>query len=1258
MQAVTSEEGEGAWSATGEGTANRPPAASSVSFSGGTLGVGGSFAWHEAPPLGSGAFFSDPDSDALTYSAAAQHPALLGVSLTGAAGNAVLTANLLNQGSSKVTCTARDAYGGSVTRTATIGISAKVSRSIAEGSAAGTSVGAPVTGTPYNGAALTYSLTGNAASSGLFAIDSGTGQIKVATGATLDYDTDDTHREIEYLNGEVVAKFYRGKVQYTVSGHAAAIDVSIVVTDNVAPVITDPGDKTYAQGEAIPAFDVTVTDADGTPTVTVTGLPSGLSYGSGQVSGTVAQDAAVQDHTVTISADDGVNDAVSETFTVTVTDSSFAPVIVDPGDKTYAQGASITAFDITVTDADGDTPTVTVTGLPSGLSYASGQVSGTVAADATLQDYTVTISADDGSNAAVTETFTITVTDVSFAPVVTDPGDKSYAQGASITAFDITVTDADGDTPTVTVTGLPSGLSYASGQVSGTVAQDAAVQDHTVTISADDGSNAAVTETFTITVTDVSFSPVIADPGDKTYAQGASITAFDITVTDADGDTPTVTVTGLPSGLSYASGQVSGTVAQDAAVQDHTVTISADDGSNAAVTETFTITVTDVSFSPVIADPGDKTYAQGASITAFDITVTDADGDTPTVTVTGLPSGLSYASGQVSGTVAADATLQDYTVTISADDGSNAAVTETFTITVTDVSFAPVVTDPGDKSYAQGASITAFDITVTDADGDTPTVTVTGLPSGLSYASGQVSGTVAQDAAVQDHTVRISADDGSNAAVTETFTITVTDVSFAPVVTDPGDKSYTQGASITAFDITVTDADGDTPTVTVTGLPSGLSYGSGQVSGTVAQDAAVQDHTVTISADDGSNAAVTETFTVTVTDVSWSPRFTSPGSPGSPGTPPTTSRSVAENTAAGGEVGAAVTATDADNDDLSYSLAGTDATRFAIDATSGQITVGAGTVLDYETTQSYSVTVGASDGNGGTGSIGVTISVTDVDEPPAAPGAPSVTRSSTSPRSALEVSWTAPANAGRPAIDDYNVQYREQGATAWTAHAFTGTGTSTTLTGLTEDTIYEVQVQAGNDEGDGPWSDSGTGSPGNEAPVFEDPDNRGTPLATTSRSVAENTAAGGEVGAAVTATDADNDDLSYSLAGTDATRFAIDATSGQITVAAGTVLDYEATRSYSVTVEASDGNGGTGSIGVTISVTDVDEPPAEARGAVGDAGVHQFLGVALEVSWTAPANAGRPAIDDYNVQYPQSRARRRGRPTPSPARGCPPRSRV
>ena len=102
------------------------------------------------------------------------------------------------------------------------------------------------------------------------------------------------------------------------------------------------------------------------------------------------------------------------------------------------------------------------------------------------------------------------------------------------------------------------------------------------------------------------------------------------------------------------------------------------------------------------------------------------------------------------------------------------------------------------------------------------------------------------------------------------------------------------------------------------------------------------------------------------------------------------------------------------------------------------------------------------------------------------------------------------------------------------------------------------------------------------APVF----NEG---ASTERSVAENSAAGTSIGSAVTATDADNDALTYSLEGTDAASFSIVSTRGQIQTAAA--LDHEARPRYSVTVRADDGKGGTDTIGVTISVTDVNEPP-------------------------------------------------------------------
>ena len=75
-----------------------------------------------------------------------------------------------------------------------------------------------------------------------------------------------------------------------------------------------------------------------------------------------------------------------------------------------------------------------------------------------------------------------------------------------------------------------------------------------------------------------------------------------------------------------------------------------------------------------------------------------------------------------------------------------------------------------------------------------------------------------------------------------------------------------------------------------------------------------------------------------------------------------TTRSVAENTASGVNIGSAVGATDADNDTLTYSLGGTDASSFSIVSTSGQLQTNA--ALNYESKSSYSVSVSVSDNNG------------------------------------------------------------------------------------------------------------------------------------------------------------------------------------------------------------------------------------------------------------------------------------------------------
>ena len=113
----------------------------------------------------------------------------------------------------------------------------------------------------------------------------------------------------------------------------------------------------------------------------------------------------------------------------------------------------------------------------------------------------------------------------------------------------------------------------------------------------------------------------------------------------------------------------------------------------------------------------------------------------------------------------------------------------------------------------------------------------------------------------------------------------------------------------------------------------------------------------------------------------------------------------------------------------------------------------------------------------------------------------------------------------------------------------------------------------------------GGGTPTNRAPVFSEG-------ASATRSVAENSAAGTAVGRRVTAVDPDGSRVTYSLVGGDTELFNIALATGQISVAQGTSLDFEAKDSYIVSVRARDPSGSRDTISMTINVTNVDEDGA------------------------------------------------------------------
>ena len=135
----------------------------------------------------------------------------------------------------------------------------------------------------------------------------------------------------------------------------------------------------------------------------------------------------------------------------------------------------------------------------------------------------------------------------------------------------------------------------------------------------------------------------------------------------------------------------------------------------------------------------------------------------------------------------------------------------------------------------------------------------------------------------------------------------------------------------------------------------------------------------------------------------------------------------------------------------------------------------------------------------------------------------------------------------------------------------------------------------------------------------------------------ENTFDGTVIGT-VTATDVDGDNLTFSLTNDAGGRFSIDSSTGEISVADGSLLDYEAATSHDIVVQVSDGQV-TSTQNYTIRLSDINEAP-ELVGTVDN----QATAEEAAFSYTIPANA---ITDDDGDTITLSATQADGSPLPA-----------
>ncbi|MDO8748652.1 MAG: putative Ig domain-containing protein [Candidatus Omnitrophota bacterium] len=551
--------------------------------------------------------------------------------------------------------------------------------------------------------------------------------------------------------------------------------------------------------------------------------------------------------------------------------------------------------------------------------------------------------------------------------------------------------------------------------------------------------------------------------------------------------------------------------------------------------------------SPVLNSIGNKSVNENVVI-SFILSATDTDGDTLTYSASSLPSGatLNSSTGAFSWTPTYSQ-AGSYSVTFSVNDGKGGTASEAITIIVNNVNRAPVLTAIGNKSVIENSSLT-FTVSATDADGDTLTYSASSLPTGATFSAATrvFSWTPTYSQAGTYTAVHFQVSDVSLTA-SEDITITVTNSNQAPVLAAIGAKSIAEGSVLT-FTISATDADGDTLTYSSSNLPAGAAFNgsNGVFSWTPGYDQAAAYSAVRFSVTDG-NLTDSEDITITVTNANRLPVLAAIGA-----------RTVNENMA----LSFTISASDVDGDTLTYSASGLP-TGAAFNTSTRTFSW----TPTYTQAGSYNVTFSVNDGNGGTASETIAITVSNVNRDPVL-GA--IGNKSGIENSTLTFTVIASDPDGDTLI--YSSSNLPAGATFNAS-----TGVFSWTPGLSQAGSYPAvrfTVTDGNltDSEDITITVTNTNTP----PVL---------AAIGNQSIAE----GSVFTFTLSATDPDGNTLTYSASNLP-TGAAFNASSRIFSWTPG----YDQAGSCNLTFIVDDGNGGSDSEAVTITVTNVNQAPVLA----------------------------------------------------------------
>jgi len=652
--------------------------------------------------------------------------------------------------------------------------------------------------------------------------------------------------------------------------------------------------------------------------------------------------------------------------------------------------------------------------------------------------YAFTVVATDAAGNASERAVTLQVQDVNEAPTAValtsalagNRIDENTSTSARIKVADILITDDALGTETVTLTGADaSAFEVHAGALylrAGTVLDHEAKPGFSVTVSVVDAAlsgSVPVTAAYTLAVGDLNEAPTAIGLSATSVAENGSPGAAVATLsaTDPDGAGSgfagpyTFAFAGGEGGADNAKFSIDGTALKLVAPADfeaqpaYSIRLKVTDNGGQAFEVVRSITVVGVNEAPSAPTSITAPFIATKSAYSFDLRTVFDDpdaGDKPALVYslspqTPLPTGLTLTQqGQISGNVATAGTTS---VTVTATDPGGLFVTRTFALTAVDApSFTaltatptlvtsggaivltatltePVVVSGGTPTLTLsvgGQTVTAtytgptggstgtltFAATA-PASGDGSSVTVSGFSAGGATIVGQSSGrdltspVGVQVAQFQVDNTPPSFQDGPT--VQKDFAENGTGAVHGALVNDATAVTYTLGgADAGKFDIATNGA---------------LTFRSGASPDfeKPGSEARSNTYTVEVTATDAVGLKATQTVTVNVTNVNDNAVVLTDAD--------SNANSVVENAAVGAPVGITARGTDADiGATVSYSLTNDAGGRFAIDATTGVVTLAKAGALDHKTAPSHPITVRATSSDGSTTSLDIEVTVSPI----------------------------------------------------------------------------------------------------------------------------------------------------------------------------------------------------------------------------------------------------------------------------------------